>query len=156
MTTEVVAAARERLVTSPCPEPFHYVNIAPELRRNSVKITDLPEALLEIHARTGFAQEFTHLSEGAARVGDLSISVCAVLLAEACTIGLEPVVRSDVAALTRGRLNWIQQNYFRAETLTRANATLVDTQSTLPLAQAWGEAKSRRRMACALSSRFAP
>jgi TnpA family transposase len=99
---------------------------------------DLPEVLLEIHARTGFAQEFTHLSEGAARVGELPISVCAVLLAEACNIGLEPVVRSDVAALTRGRLNWVQQNYLRAETLTRANATLVDTQSTLPLAQAWG------------------
>ena len=67
---------------------------------------DLPEVLLEIHARTGFAHEFTHISEGAARVGDLPISVCAVLLAEACNIGLEPVVRSDVAALTRGRLNW--------------------------------------------------
>jgi len=99
---------------------------------------DLPEVLLEIHARTGFAHEFTHLSEGAARVGDLPISVCAVLLAEACNIGLEPVVRSDVAALTRGRLNWVQQNYIRAETLIRANANLVDTQSTLPLAQAWG------------------
>ena len=45
---------------------------------------------------------------------------------------------SDVAALTRGRLNWVQQNYIRAETLTRANATLVDTQSTIALAQAWG------------------
>ena len=29
---------------------------------------DLPEALLEIHARTGFADEFTHISEAAARV----------------------------------------------------------------------------------------
>ena len=29
---------------------------------------DLPGVLLEIHARTGFAHEFTHLSEGAARV----------------------------------------------------------------------------------------
>ena len=83
--------------------------------------------LLEIHARTGFAHEFTHISEGAARVGDLPISLCAVLLAEACNIGLEPVVRSDVAALTRGRLNWVQQNYLRAESLTRANANLVAT-----------------------------
>jgi TnpA family transposase len=97
-----------------------------------------PEVLLEIHARTGFAHEFTHISEGAARVGDLPISLCAVLLAEACNIGLEPVVRSDVAALTRGRLNWVQQNYLRAESLTRANANLVDTQSTLALAQEWG------------------
>ena len=70
--------------------------------------------------------------------GDLPISGCAVLLAKACTIGLEPVVRSDVAALTRGRLHWVQQNSLRAETLTRAHATLVETPSTLPLAQAWG------------------
>ncbi len=56
---------------------------------------DLPEVLLEIHARTGFAHEFTHLSEGEARAADLPVSLCAVLLAEACNIGLEPVVRSD-------------------------------------------------------------
>jgi TnpA family transposase len=99
---------------------------------------DLPEVLLEIHARTGFAHEFTHISEGAARVADLPISLCAVLLAEACNIGLEPVVRSDIPALTRGRLSWVQQNYIRAETLTRANACLVDTQAAIPLAQEWG------------------
>ncbi len=72
------------------------------------------------------------------RVADLPISLCAVLLAEACNIGLEPVVRADTPALTRGRLSWVQQNYLRAETLTRANACLVDTQATIPLAQAWG------------------
>jgi TnpA family transposase len=99
---------------------------------------DLPEVLLEIHARTGFANEFTHISEGAARVADLPVSICAVLLAEACNIGLEPVVRSDVPALTRSRLSWVQQNYLRAETLTRANACLVDAQATIPLAQRWG------------------
>jgi hypothetical protein len=99
---------------------------------------DLPELLLEIHTRTGFAHAFTHISEGTARVADLPLSLCAVLLAEACNIGLEPVIRSDVPALTRGRLSWVQQNYFRAETLTRANACLVDFQATLPLAQAWG------------------
>lgn len=99
---------------------------------------DLPEVLLEIHARTGFAHAFTHISAGAARVADLPVSLCAVLLAEACNIGLEPVVRSDVPALTRDRLSWVQQNYLRAETLTRANACLVDTQTTIPLAQAGG------------------
>jgi TnpA family transposase len=99
---------------------------------------DLPELLLEIHARTGFAHAFTHISEGDARVVDLPISLCAVLLAQACNIGLEPVVRADIPALTRSRLSWVQQNYLRAETLTRANAHLVDTQATIPLAQAWG------------------
>ncbi len=47
---------------------------------------DLPEALLEIHARTGFVDEFTHISETGARAADLSVSICAVLLAEACNI----------------------------------------------------------------------
>ena len=99
---------------------------------------DLPEVLLEIHARTGFAHEFTHISEGAARVVDLPVSLCAVLLAEACNLGLEPVAHAAISALTRGRLSWIQQNYIRAETLTRANACLVDAQSVIPLAQRWG------------------
>ncbi|MEE9146074.1 MAG: Tn3 family transposase [Candidatus Tectomicrobia bacterium] len=106
--------------------------------RDLLPRVDLPELLLEIHARTGFANEFTHISEGAARVVDLPISLCAVLLAEACNIGLEPVVRSDHPALTRGRLSWVQQNYLRAETLTRANACLVDMQSTIAVAQEWG------------------
>src|SRR5437016_9423603 len=50
---------------------------------------DLPELLLEVNAWTGFASQFTHLSEGTARVENLPISICAVLLAEACNIGLE-------------------------------------------------------------------
>jgi hypothetical protein len=99
---------------------------------------DLPEVLLETHARTGFAHAFTPISEGAARVADLPGSLCAVLLAEACNFGLEPVIRPEVLALTRSRLSWVQQNHLRAETLTRANARLVDTQAPLAWAQAWG------------------
>ena len=118
-------------------EPSSLIELRDEVPARLPRV-DLPEVLLEIHARTGFAHEFTHISEGAARVGDLPISLCAVPLAEACNIGLEPVVRPDVSALTRGRLGWVQQNYLRAETLTRANATLVDMQSAIALAQAWG------------------
>jgi len=99
---------------------------------------DLPEVLLEVQAWTGFADAFTHLSEGAARADDLATSICAVLLAEACNIGLRPVTRRDVPALTRGRLLWVQQNYLRAETIAAANARLVATQSAIPLAQSWG------------------
>ena len=93
---------------------------------------------LEVNKWTGFASEFTHISEGNARVEDLSLSICAVLLAEACNISLEPLVRSDVPALTKGRLLWVQQNYIRQETLTRANALLVEAQTRIPLAQLWG------------------
>jgi TnpA family transposase len=99
---------------------------------------DLPEVLLDIHARTGFAHECTQSSAGAARVADLPISLWAVLLAEACHIGLKPVVRADIPARTRSRLSWVQHNALRAETLVRAHACLVETQTTIPLAQEWG------------------
>ena len=111
---------------------------------------DLPEVLLEVNSWTGFAEEFTHISEGNARVEDLSISVCAILLAQACNIGLEPLIRSDVPALTRGRLSWVQQNYLRQETLIRANAKLVEAQTGIPLAEAWGGGE----VACADGLRF--
>jgi TnpA family transposase len=112
-----------------------------ELRRNvttRLPRVDLTEILLEVQAWTNFASEFRHISEGDARVADLDLSLCAVLLAEACNIGLEPLVRPDVPALTRGRLSWVQQNYIRAETITKANARLVDYQARIPLARAWG------------------
>ncbi len=99
---------------------------------------DLPEVLLEINARTGFTKEFTHLSQAGSRVKDLHISICAVLIAEACNIGLEPLIRPEVPALTRGRLSWVQQNYIRSETIIRANARLVDAQTRIPLAIIWG------------------
>ncbi len=99
---------------------------------------DLPELLLEMHAHTGFASGFTHASEGSARAGDVATSLCAVLLAEACNTGFEPLIRRDTPALGRARLSWVRQNYVRAETLTRANATLVAAQNRVPLARAWG------------------
>ncbi len=99
---------------------------------------DLAEAVLEIQSRTGFASEFTHISEANARVEDLELSICAVLVAEACNIGLEPLINQQLPALTRSRLAWVQQNYIRADTITRANARLVEAQSKLALAQAWG------------------
>ena len=99
---------------------------------------DLPEVLLEIDARTGFTTALTHISERGARVNDLGVSRCAVLLAEACNIGLAPLIRPDVPALTCNRLVWVPQNSLRAETLIRANARLVDAQTLIPLAQSWG------------------
>ena len=98
----------------------------------------LSELLLEIQARTRFADAFTHISEAGSRVADLPTSLCAVLLAEACNIGLEPLLRPEIPTLTRARLSWVQQNYLRAETLTRANARLVAAQAQIPLTHLWG------------------
>lgn len=99
---------------------------------------DLTELLLEIDARTEFTHEFAHVSESGARAQDLHISLCAVLMAEACNIGLEPLIKHNIPALPRHRLSWVKQNYLRAETLVSANARLVDFQSTLELAGRWG------------------
>jgi TnpA family transposase len=99
---------------------------------------DLPELVLEVHARTGFADRFTHASEGGARAADVATSICAVSIAEATNTGFEPLVRADVPALRRSRLSWVKQNYHRAETLTASNATLVAAQAGIGLARAWG------------------
>ena len=99
---------------------------------------DLPDLLLEIHQLTGFADEFTHLSDEKARAKDLPLSICAVLLAEACNVGLDDVVNPNVPALQRSRLLWVQQNFIRDETLTFANDCLVAAQAKVPLARRWG------------------
>ncbi len=72
---------------------------------------DLPEVVLEVARWTGFAEEFTHVSEAGSRAEDLVTSICAVLVAEACNVGLEPMVRQDVPALRRGRLGWVDPDF---------------------------------------------
>jgi TnpA family transposase len=122
-------------------EPDSLVELRKKLTAMLPRI-DLPELLLEVHQSTGFADEFTHVGEGGtggvARVEDLHKSVCAVLIAEACNVGLQALVKPDDPALTRSRLSWVAQNYFRAETLTEANARLVDAQAGIPITDVWG------------------
>lgn len=71
---------------------------------------DLTDAILEINGYTGFAEEFTHISEGNASVDNIALSKCAVLAAEACNIGIEPFVDSANPARAHARLSWVQQN----------------------------------------------
>jgi TnpA family transposase len=99
---------------------------------------DLPELILEMHARTGFGAAFTHASEGNARAGDLATTICAVLVAEATNTGFEPLLRPEIPALRRSRLSWVKQNFMRAETLTTANALLVAAHNRIPLTRVWG------------------
>ncbi|PGR56526.1 Tn3 family transposase [Bacillus cereus] len=100
--------------------------------------TDLPELILELHQWIPFLDAFTHISEGNSRVKDLSISICAVLISQACNIGLEPVTQAGVPALEYDRLTWVEQNYLRAETITQANNILVSYHSRMRLAQLLG------------------
>jgi len=99
---------------------------------------DLPEIVMEIAARTGFAEVFTHLTERTARVSDLTTSLCAVLTAEACNTGPEPFIRYENPALRRDRLAWVKQHYVRDETMSPGNAKLVSAQNKIALAHRWG------------------
>ena len=61
---------------------------------------DVPDLLLGVHVWTGYLDAYTHASGASARVEDLPISVAALLVAEACNVGLTPVVKPGVPALT--------------------------------------------------------
>lgn len=133
-------AGKSELVLSPLDkleEPASLVALR-NLVKSRMPRVDLPEILLEIAARTGCMDAFTHLTERTARATDLTTSLCAVLLAEACNTGPEPFARQDTPALRRDRLMWVDQNYLRDDTLEGANAILVAAQNRIALARIWG------------------
>ena len=99
---------------------------------------DLPELLLEVHSWTGFLDAYVHVSGAEARMSDLPRSVAALLIAEACNVGLTPVSDPNTEALTRARLSHVDQNYLRADTHAAANARLIQAQADVPIAQLWG------------------
>lgn len=100
---------------------------------------DLPDLLFEVHAWTGFPDAFVHLGDGTTRMKDLTTSVVALLVSEACNIGLTPVVNPGHEALTRARLVHVDQYYLRADTIAAANALLIDAQARVPIVRLWGE-----------------
>jgi TnpA family transposase len=133
-------AGQERLVLSPLDklaEPKS-LKILRKRVQSLLPHTDLPELLIEICRWTSFTNAFTHISEANSRINDLDISICAVLISQACNIGLSPVVQPGIPALEYDRLTWVEQNYFRTETLSQANSALVDYHSKLNLSKIWG------------------
>lgn len=100
---------------------------------------DLPDLLFEVNAWTGFLDAFVHLGDGTTRMKDLPTSVVALLVSEACNIGLAPVVNPGYEALTRARLVHVDQYYLRADTLAAANAALIAAQAGIPIVRYWGD-----------------
>ena len=112
-----------------------------ELRTRTSRLlprVDLPEVLLEVADWTGYANAFESLAGGGSRLADLEVSVAALLVAQACNTGLTPVASSSVPALARDRLQHVDQNYLRTETIKAANKVLIEAQAKLPLARRWG------------------
>jgi TnpA family transposase len=130
--TELVLSPLEALA-----EPPSLIALRNEIKARIPRV-DLPEILLEVAGRTDCMEAFTHLTERTARAADLTTSLCAVLMAEACNTGPEPLVRRDTPALKRDRLMWVDQNYVRDDTLIACNTVLVAAQNRIALACAWG------------------
>ena len=131
---------RDELVVSPLDKierPPSLIALQAAIAARMPRI-DLPDVMLEVAARSGFADAFTHVSERHARVADFTTSLCGALIAQACNIGFEPLVRTDQLALNRSRLSWVSQNFIRPETITSANARIVAAQNALPIAHVWG------------------
>jgi TnpA family transposase len=99
---------------------------------------DYPELILEVNARTGMFDAFTHITGTDARVEDLDISLTGVLVAESCNVGWTPVVKPGVKALTRGRLAGVDKVYFRAECIGAVSAILVAGQAEIGIVEDWG------------------
>ncbi|HEY5844512.1 MAG TPA: Tn3 family transposase [Mycobacterium sp.] len=131
---------RDEIVLTPLdadPEPASLVELRGEVDKllPEVEIADLP---LEVHAWTGFLDEYTHIADTHAREPGLPETLSALLVSESCNVGLTPIADETHPPLTRDRLNWVAHNYLRSATHTAANTRLVDYHTPLPLAQAWG------------------
>lgn len=100
---------------------------------------DLPELLFEVHGWTGFLDAFVHLGDGTTRMKDLTTSLVALLVSEACNIGMTPVINPAHEALTRARLVHVDQFYLRADTIATANAALITAQGQVPIVRYWGD-----------------
>ena len=121
----------------PAPETPGLKQARSEMARMMPRV-DLPEVLLEIFARTGVVDCFTHISGATTRMDELEVSLCAVLLSEAANFGLRPVIDPAVRALTRGRLRHVDAAYKRLETISAANARFIACQAEIPIVKHWG------------------
>lgn len=99
---------------------------------------DFPELLLEVFDRTGLPADFTHVSGIDAAMDDFPMSLAALVVAEACNVGLVPIENPNVPALTRARLQQVDQGYLRAETIAAANARLIGAQAGIGIVRHWG------------------
>lgn len=85
-----------------------------------------------------FADAYTHISGDGARVGDMNLTLAAILTSQALNVGWKPVVTADVEALTRSRISHVYQNYVRAENHAAANVFLIGGQEGNATAELWG------------------
>lgn len=120
----------------PEPEPASLLELRAAVNAMLPRV-DLPEVLLEVFSWTGADQAFTSVTGGEARLKDLNVTIAALLVAHGCNVGYTPVM-GGADPLKYGRLSHVDQTYLRLATYRAANATLIEHQASIPLAQTWG------------------
>ncbi|MFC9971139.1 Tn3 family transposase [Spirillospora sp. NPDC127200] len=99
---------------------------------------DYPELLLEINARTGFLDAMPHISGSQTRRDNLDLSLTALLTARSCNIGLRPVIKPGIPALTQSRLTGTEKGYFHGQGIGAGSAVLVAKQTEIAITADWG------------------
>ena len=99
----------------------------------------LPQLLLEIDARLGFSEHMLQGATGLALGKGTHLSVIAVLVAQACNIGLSAVSDETNSALKLERLSRVKKYYVNPATISQANALLVEYHSKLAMTKRWGD-----------------
>jgi hypothetical protein len=94
-------------------------------------LTDIPEILMHVHSWTGMLDAYQHVGGLNTSMDDLPLTVAGLLVADACNVGLVPVINPAEPALTRDRLSHVDQNYIRPDTHAAANARLVAYQAKI-------------------------
>ncbi|WTD54763.1 transposase [Streptosporangium sp. NBC_01639] len=110
--------------------------ISPARRKSADERLRMLPQRAGLQAWTGFLDAYVHLADIFTRMNDLPRSLVALLIGEACNVGLTPVIKAGDEALTRGRPSHVDQNYVRAYGLLRM---FVRQGSPTPLGQAFAE-----------------
>jgi SAM-dependent methyltransferase len=79
-------------------------------------LTDIPEVLMHVHSWTGMLDAYQHVGGLNTSMDDLPLTVAGLLVADACNVGLVPIINPAEPALTRDRLSYVDQNYIRPDT----------------------------------------
>lgn len=124
-----------RLAAEPEPDGFAAVHAAVSAMMPRI---DYPELLLEVHTHTGMFDRFTHITGSHVRRDDLDITLAALTVARSCNVGLVPVIKPGVPALSESRLIGVEKGYFHGEGISAASARLVETQAGIDITSDWG------------------
>lgn len=94
--------------------------------------------LMEVDAEVGFTRHFTTLQKHQARPPNFYKTLISAILSQATNLGIL-AMSSSVAGVSVDMLRYVLDGYVREETLTNANAEIVNHHHQLPISTIYGE-----------------